>query len=915
MKSLSLIFAALIGFLSAQDSPLPVADLQRNTPVSFTKEIVPFLKKNCFACHNEKKAKADLNLESPQAMITGGDSGPSLVPGKPMESLVFTYSAHLEDDPMPPAKNKSKAKNLTPEELALLQLWIEQGGIGESAAVLPGPEKWNDLSADRTIYASAISPDGRFVAAGRGNRLYLYDLHRGALEGELVDPGLGNNAAHRDTIHSLAFNRDGVLASGGFRSVKIWTRTSDLPLPLAKPLPDSTGLLGVSPNAQWLGTSDRQGNLTLHSLGGIPAPKLSKKHKASVHALAFTEDHSTLYSLDEDQTLRRTILANPGEPKEVTGLPNSTSLAPLDQGKLIALGGIDGIIRLLPATAFDQTNPAPPVELKGHGAKVTALVSTNPEGSQLLSASDDGSLRFWDLSGKQLRQVNHGSPVVALAIHHETNCFASAGTDGIVRIWNATTGAKSGDLKGDHLLATRQIAAKQNLEVAKRVHDLRSNELQAIEKEWQRLLELSKARAEAFSAALKEFAAKDTQLRQVRRASEQFHNSVIQLEKAEQPSLLGQARERARKADEAFKKVQGEWTAALRKKRAAKNNRDLVIRDGTRAGEQLFSARTASLEAANQLTSAEEEMKATEEEMKAVDPGVIGNLSFSPDGKTLGAATEKLGIQLWSLENRKPLDMLQRGRPALRVCFDKKGQVIARFSDHALVRFPKATWSLRRRIGDGSGAELFPGRVLALDFHPRGSLLATGSGIPSRSGVLRIWDIHSGNLASEIPDSHKDTITGIVFSPDGEAVATASTDRLIKIHDLESGTLLQKLEGHTHHVLDVDWSADGQTIASAGADNLIKQWNVKTGKQTKSEGGSRKEFTAVGFLGAGNTLLTASGETSVKIANQNLGGASGFVYTATASPDGQIIVAGGEDGILRVWRAKDRKLLLSFPPP
>ena len=112
---------------------LPVADLQRNTPVDFTREIVPFLKKNCFACHNEKKAKADLNLESPKAMLAGGDSGPALVPGKPLESLVFTYAAHLEDDVMPPAKNKANAVDLSPEELALLKLWIEQGGEGTSA--------------------------------------------------------------------------------------------------------------------------------------------------------------------------------------------------------------------------------------------------------------------------------------------------------------------------------------------------------------------------------------------------------------------------------------------------------------------------------------------------------------------------------------------------------------------------------------------------------------------------------------------------------------------------------------------------------------------------------------------------------------------------------------------------------------
>ena len=87
-----LIFLALFPILA--HASLPIASLQRNTQVDFAREIVPVLKQNCFACHNAKKAKADLNLESPQDMITGGDSGPSLVPGHPDKSLVFTYSAH-----------------------------------------------------------------------------------------------------------------------------------------------------------------------------------------------------------------------------------------------------------------------------------------------------------------------------------------------------------------------------------------------------------------------------------------------------------------------------------------------------------------------------------------------------------------------------------------------------------------------------------------------------------------------------------------------------------------------------------------------------------------------------------------------------------------------------------------------------
>src|SRR5688572_6985837 len=111
---------------------LPVAELQRETPVDFEKEILPTLKDNCLACHNTTKAKGGLNLETPKLILKGGDSGAGLVPGKSGESLLFKAAAHLDPELiMPPTENKANAANLTPEQLSLLKLWIDQGAKGE----------------------------------------------------------------------------------------------------------------------------------------------------------------------------------------------------------------------------------------------------------------------------------------------------------------------------------------------------------------------------------------------------------------------------------------------------------------------------------------------------------------------------------------------------------------------------------------------------------------------------------------------------------------------------------------------------------------------------------------------------------------------------------------------------------------
>ena len=55
---------------------IPIADIKRNAPVDFEKDILPLLKNNCLACHNQTTTKADLILETPQTILKGGETGP-----------------------------------------------------------------------------------------------------------------------------------------------------------------------------------------------------------------------------------------------------------------------------------------------------------------------------------------------------------------------------------------------------------------------------------------------------------------------------------------------------------------------------------------------------------------------------------------------------------------------------------------------------------------------------------------------------------------------------------------------------------------------------------------------------------------------------------------------------------------------
>ena len=93
----------------------------------FEKEVRPILATRCFGCHSGKLAdgetepKGNLRLDSREAALQGGDTGPAFVPGKIKESLLVDAINYGELYQMPP---KSK---LPAEEIAALTKWVEMG--------------------------------------------------------------------------------------------------------------------------------------------------------------------------------------------------------------------------------------------------------------------------------------------------------------------------------------------------------------------------------------------------------------------------------------------------------------------------------------------------------------------------------------------------------------------------------------------------------------------------------------------------------------------------------------------------------------------------------------------------------------------------------------------------------------------
>src|SRR5262249_19554289 len=167
--------------------PIKVVMLDRKEPIVYEKDVEPILVKKCFFCHSGNVKEAKFDLSCCETLMKGGRRGKPIIAGKAEESLLYLAASKQEKPYMPPKTEEP----LTPEELAGIKLWIDQGakpptGARAARAVVvnaPPPTV-------HPVHAVAVSPDKSAVAAGRGNEIHIFDAGSGNYIRSLVDPEL-----------------------------------------------------------------------------------------------------------------------------------------------------------------------------------------------------------------------------------------------------------------------------------------------------------------------------------------------------------------------------------------------------------------------------------------------------------------------------------------------------------------------------------------------------------------------------------------------------------------------------------------------------------------------------------------------------------------------------------------------------
>ncbi|WP_287265274.1 hypothetical protein [Moorena sp. SIO3A2] len=165
---------------------------------------------------------------------------------------------------------------------------------------------------------------------------------------------------------------------------------------------------------------------------------------------------------------------------------------------------------------------------------------------------------------------------------------------------------------------------------------------------------------------------------------------------------------------------------------------------------------------------------------------------------------------------------------------------------------------------------------------------------------------------------HRDWVSSVSFSPDGQLIASGSRDKTIKLWG-KNGKLLKSFRGHRAGIQSVSFSQDGQMLASGSEDKTVKLWGKDGSLVMTLDGpdGHTETVHCVRFSPNRQMIASASEDKTVKLWSKDgallhtLTGHSDSVLGVSISPNSQLIASASKDKTIKLWR-RDGTLLKTW---
>jgi WD40 repeat protein len=744
----------------------------------FFRDVYPFLKTNCISCHNKTTTKAALNMETPELIQKGGDSGPGLVPGKSAESLVVEASVHSDDFEMPPPNNKSGAVKLDEKEIAVLKAWIDQGA--KSSVQQERQVTWKPLAPGvDPIYSIALSQDGRYAACGRSNRIYLYDLATRQFVAEIIDPTEKGGSAHRAMVQSLAFSPDGArLASGSYREVKIWKLT-----------PGKAGAATAAPVA--------------------PTPadaallkKITETGKVALLNHALSADGKQIVTGCADGSVRVWDVATVKPLAELRGNPTLT-------GQI---------------AAFEWTIARETVEQAFQKAEIAGIEAQNKALDELLKKANDAIVAMKKVLPEKQKGVKPAQDEKAVA--------QKAIDEVLARIAKAPGGKADAALEKELKAAQEKlapVAMKESSAVA--AVSATENNIKDAEIEVKRITD-SKATNTKLTAAAN--AAIDVAKKSQDKATADLATAKQSVAKPKgKPVAVALAPDGQRAAavfDDGKLIV---WAVATGIPLEEVSGTTAPTASLVSRGDGLFSA---TLPDGKVISSSPTPAWVLErllggEKDHSLFADRVNAVRFSPDGKLLatgGGEPSRTGdLTLFDPATGKATATWKERHDdiVMSIDFSPDGKLLASGAADKIARITE--------IASGKQVNLFEGHthyVMGVAFRADGRVLASGGA----DGIVNSWDLILGERKKKIEGWTKE-ITSLQYIGASNQIVTSSGDNRVRIVRDDGGEV-RTIAGLPEFMQAAASNPTGTTLVGGGEDSTLRVWNGADGKEVAAFG-------------------------------------------------------------------------------
>lgn len=221
---------------------------------------------------------------------------------------------------------------------------------------------------------------------------------------------------------------------------------------------------------------------------------------------------------------------------------------------------------------------------------------------------------------------------------------------------------------------------------------------------------------------------------------------------------------------------------------------------------------------------------------------------------------------------------------------------------------PKACGDLLHKYGQHRSV------INALVWSPDGDKLASAG----EDQQVQIWQATTGKHIFTY-QNHTRTINALAWSPDSQHLASASNDHSVQIWKAHSGKSLSHYQEHRHWVQALSWSSDGKLLASGDAAKQVHLWDARSGQQERIYSGHKDSVTALAFSPDARLIASADEGGAVHIWEKAKGnllttytGHQKAVSSLAWSPDGKLLVSGSWDRTLHVWESVSGKQVTTY---